>query len=244
MGGVGSALIGGATGLAQGYLGNKAASAARAANNAGYDTLSRNLSDAKSYLLPYTQAGSTALAPLTGLLTGNQYDPKTGQTTALTNEQRNNLFYQSPGYQYNYDQTMKALERSQNARGLYLSAAGQREVAQTASGLASQNYDNYVSRLSQLALMGQNAATGTASAITGLAGNMAYYQQQGGLANAQKYMYQAGLVGGYGSQLMTINQAGGFNNLFGGGGSSPPANATQQDQGGAYQIANGVKYYG
>ena len=68
--------------------------------------------------------------------------------------------------------------------------------------------------------MGQNAAAGTATAITGLAGDMASYQQQAGLANASKYLQQANIIGGYGSQLANLNNQGAFNNLFGGGGSA------------------------
>ena len=85
------------------------------------DEMDNAKDESLGYLSPYAGAGQLALSPLTGIITGQQYDPATGQSTTLTPDQRNSLLYQSPGYQFSMQQGLQALTQSQAARGLSLS---------------------------------------------------------------------------------------------------------------------------
>src|SRR5260221_702444 len=93
---------------------NFTGSGGRGAGNAAYDQLQKSKNEAVGYLNPWSQAGGSALSPLTGLITGNSYNYNTGQSTSLSPDQRNDLFQTSPGYQFRLDQAMKALVQNQN----------------------------------------------------------------------------------------------------------------------------------
>jgi hypothetical protein len=58
-------------------------------------------------------------------------------------------FQQSPGYQFQLSEGQKALDRSLAARGLGLSGAGVKEGIRYATGLASQDYNNYFNQRQQ-----------------------------------------------------------------------------------------------
>lgn len=184
---VSASIVGGAalagTG-AQIWAGSNASSSAKRAAQAAAEEARQNRTAAVGFLEPYRNAGGLALSPLTGLLTGNSYDPFTKQTTALSPEQRDNLMYQSPGYRFAIQQGEQGLERSQTARGLSLSGGAQKELAGYLSGAASQYSDNYINQLSQLAGMGQNAATASGNFQIGAGSQVANYAQQAGMAGA------------------------------------------------------------
>jgi hypothetical protein len=183
-----------AGGLFQGYEANKARQAAGQAYNVGINSLKDSKNEALGYLNPYNEAGQSALTPLTGLLTGNQYDPKTGQSTTLTPEQRDNLLYQSPGYRFALDQGQQGLEKSQVARGISLSGGAQKELAGYLSGSASQYADSYINHLSQLAGLGQNSAHASANVVSGFGTQIAGGLTNQGLTKAN-YYNQIGNIG-------------------------------------------------
>src|SRR5579864_6555613 len=92
----------------------------RDAANDAMASLNQSKGEAVGYydkLSPWAKGGGQALSPLTGLLTGTSYDYNTGNQTQLNQDQRNNLFTASPGYQFRLDQAMKALTSRQNALG-------------------------------------------------------------------------------------------------------------------------------
>lgn len=194
-------------------------STGRAAANAAGDSLRESMKQAVGYLNPYNKAGQTALSPLTGLLTGNQYDPTTGKTTAIDQNQRMNLFQQNPGYQFSLDQALKGIQASQAARGNLLSGGGQKEIAEYSSGLASQGYNDYINQLFQLAGGGESAAQGQANVVAGLAAPQAQAKYSAGIAGNQflSEAMQAGAIGiggregggGGGGQQYGFNSSGG-----------------------------------
>lgn len=202
-------------GVFQGYHANKARQAAGQAYNAGINSLKDSQNQALGYLDPYNEAGQSALSPLTGLLTGNQYDPKTGESKTLTPQERDNLLYQSPGYRFSMDQQNQALDKSQVARGMSLSGGAQKELAQYSGGLASQYADSYINHLSQLAGLGQNSANASANVVSGFGTQIAGGLTNQGLTKAN-YYNQIGNIG-----AGTANQVGqAFGGGGGGGGSS------------------------
>jgi hypothetical protein len=197
----------------------------RAAGNAAADSLRELGNQAAGYLDPYNKAGQTALSPLTGLLTGNQYDPTTGKTTAIDQNQRMNLFQQSPGYQFSLDQALKGIQASQAARGNLLSGGGQKEIAEFASGYASQNSNDYINQLFQLAGGGQQAAQGQANAISNIAVPLSQANYMSGIAGQQAganlLSFGASMAGqqaggGGGMQSQQQNSGGGQGTFRGG----------------------------
>ena len=55
-------------------------------------------------------------------------------------------FEESPGYQFQLDEGMKALERQQSARGMRLGASASKDFMRFGTGLASQDYGNWWNR--------------------------------------------------------------------------------------------------
>lgn len=202
----GSALIGAGV---QGYYASEAADAAAEANDNALNHLRESESRGLGYLKPYSEAGELGLGPLTGLLTGNQYDPKTGQTTALNPEQRNSLFQSSPGYQFQLSEGQRALQNSQAARGNLLSGGAVKEGLQYSQGLASQDYNNYINQLAGLTNIGQNAATGSANTAIGSGTQIANNMQNAGNIQAQGALNQGNIYGNL------FNQIGGIAGLSG-----------------------------
>lgn len=166
----------------QGYM---TGSTGRSAAGSAYADLQKSKDEAIGYLNPWAKAGGTAAAPLTGLLTGNSYDYSTGATTALDQNQRNDLFQTSPGYQFRLDEAMKALTKNQNANGYSNSGGAQKEIAQYSQGIASSEYGNYINQLFQLAGMGEQADMAKANVTTNLAAPMANAKYSQGIAGNQ-----------------------------------------------------------
>jgi hypothetical protein len=230
----GGALIGGAL-AAQNYFGNKSTKKARDAAQAAADEIKRAKATAIGYQQPFYQSGQLGLSPLTGLLTGQQYDPRTGNTTYLNQEQRQGLFQASPGYQFRLDQGQKTLEASQAARGGLLSGGAAKELNQYSQGIASDEYSNYISQLMGLTGIGQNAANAMGNIEIGAGNSLADYTQAGGLAEAQKYANRGSAIGGALSQFAGL--AG-----MGAGAKSPPGGASPAGASSQFQSAGAGQY--
>jgi hypothetical protein len=194
----------------------------QAANDAA-----RQLNDSKQetygFLNPWAKAGGEALAPLTGLLTGNSYDYSTGQQAQLNPEQRQNLFSASPGYQFRLDQAMKAIQQSQAAKGNLLSGGALKELDQYSQGIAGDEYNNYLNQLFQLAGIGQQADFAKANTASSF-----------GVPLAQA-AFSSGIAGDIGANRMiqTALQFAGMG--LGAGGSSTSSNG--------FDSGNGEQYY-
>jgi hypothetical protein len=204
----GAAAIGGGM-AAQGYFGNKASKKASRAAAAAAEEMRRSKQEAIGYLAPYRQSGNLALSPLTGLLTGNQYDPNTGQTTAINSEQQEALFQKSPGYQFRIDQAMKNVQASQAAKGGLLSGGAMKELSDYGSGMASSEYGNYINQLMGLSGMGERAATNSGNFAIGAGAQIADYTQEQGMAMANRDAQLGNTIGG------GLSDVGGLAMMFG-----------------------------
>lgn len=122
-------------------------------------------------LEPYRTAGTQSLTRLSDLM---------GTSGNATAEGYGSLgrgfsmadFEKDPGYQFRFDEGMKALERTQAAKGGLFSGGAMRESQRYGQGLASQEFNsafdrfntsqnNVFNRLNSLTSSGQNAATQT-----------------------------------------------------------------------------------
>ncbi|WP_170545303.1 hypothetical protein [Ruegeria arenilitoris] len=112
-------------------------------------------------------------------------------------------FQATPGYQFALDQGQTAIDNSAAARGNVFSGATLKAQQEFGTGLANQEYGNYLNRLTGQAAQGQAAAgnMATAGANYGAGAGAAY----GAMGNAQA----AGHIG----QANAIN--GGINNAIG-----------------------------
>lgn len=155
-------------GVAGGYFAsNRAARKEGMASRETLDYGKAREEAALGYLDPYSGAGEEALSPLTGLLTGKQYNTKTGEYDPINEQQRMGLFQTSPGYQFRIDQAQKAIQNSQAARGNLLSGGALKELSQMNQGLAAGEYTNYIDQLMRMAGSGQQAAGQQASIVQG-----------------------------------------------------------------------------
>lgn len=88
-----------------------------------------------------------------------------------------------PGYQFDRAQGLKATQNAAAARGLGVSGAALKGAAKFATGLADKTYGDQVTRLQNVATMGQNAAAQTGSLATQNAGTIS--NNITGIGNAQ-----------------------------------------------------------
>lgn len=106
-------------------------------------------------------------------------------------------FTASPGYEFARQEGIRAIDQGASARGLLGSGARLRELARYGTGVANQEYGNWLSRLQSLAGVGQ-AASGQAASLAQQGGQQqAGYTLAGGQAQAQGTVGQANaLLGG------------------------------------------------
>lgn len=115
-------------------------------------------------------------------------------------------FQESPGYKFALDEGMNALGRSQAARGRSLGGPAMKEAMRFGTGLASQEYGNFLGRVSDLAGVGRSAVSDQVNIGTGYANNV-----------SQNALRTGDIVGqarasGYEGQNAAIQ--GGLNNVF------------------------------
>lgn len=91
--------------------------------------------------------------------------------TATDPANRYGAYFSSPGYQFLYDETMRAAKASGASRGSLYSGAMLKELQNRAAGVASQDYGAYMTRLEDAARVGQAAASGTAATASNLGAN-------------------------------------------------------------------------
>jgi hypothetical protein len=138
-------------------------------------------------------------------------------------------FFESPDYQFNLAEGQKAIDRSLASRGRALSGAGVKEGTRYASGMASNEYSNFLNRLTTIAGLGNAAVNTSVGAGLTTAGQIGAAQQNAGNARASAYM--AGANG------MNNAVQGGISNymlqryLQGGSVGTPPYAGTQAGRG-------------
>lgn len=115
-------------------------------------------------------------------------------------------YTESPAMQYQREKTMRAV--MQNARALGgVGGNAQLELARELSGLQTQDYNNYLDRLSGVANTGFGAAQGVGSLRgqqAGITGNLAAQQAQNALQQGQ---LKSNVYGQMGSDALNVGQA-------------------------------------
>lgn len=154
------------------YASGRASSAQTKAAQVAAQTQKDFYGQSKEVLNPYIQGGNQAYSTLNNLL-GVGGNSATMQSTLES----------LPGYQFSLDQGLKATQGGYAARGLGSSGGALKGAANYATGLANNQYGNYVGQLQNSATTGANAANALAGYGTqtgsGIAGN------QIGAGNAQ-----------------------------------------------------------
>lgn len=231
----GAAVIGGVTSV---ISGNKAANAERdAATQASaaseratqlqIEEARRQYDTTRADYAPYRDVGYGALnrlASMYGVATSGTGAGSGAAGSSTLGYANDGGFTASPGYQFRMDEGLKAIDRSAAARGVLNSGGADKARIRYAQGLASSEYDNYASRIAQLAGVGQ-AATGSTAAAGQNASNAitnAYGvngQNQGnaamaaGNARASSYANTGSAINGTVNNLASLylfNNAGGF----------------------------------
>lgn len=219
------------------YLGGN--QAAKASRRAGEMALAQSVANAKelkadAYNIsrdmenlsrqaysPYVEGGNRAQSALYDLMGLN------GDAARNTARQ---MFATDPGYQFAYDEGMRALDQSAASRGMLNSGATQKAAMRYGQGLADQQYGSYYNRMADLGRTGLTATNAMMSPImqgrmgemnaAGVAANM---QNQGGMANAQSVIGASnaqqqglqGLMSGIQGSLGMMSGSGGLQSLMG-----------------------------
>ncbi len=124
-----------------------------------YETAKKEF--ATNYYDPYTAAGTGALG---------MYQNALGLNGPQGNETAQNAFKVGPGYQWQFDQGMQALDRSAAGKGLFGSGNNAIALTKYGQGLANQEYNNWLANLANLGNSGLTAAAGQTNRQGALAG--------------------------------------------------------------------------
>jgi hypothetical protein len=180
--------------------------AIKSGQSAANAAIQQGVSTATNQLSPWTTTGAPANADQADLLGLNGQD---AANAAMAKYQ------QSPGYNFQMQEGLRAVDAGAAANGLLRSGADLKAEQTFGQGLANTDFGNYWNRLQQLSSGGLSAAGGIAGAATGGAANIA--QTDTSAANAQSSIYgnMAKGVSTGANQLMS-NTA--FQNYIGGGG--------------------------
>lgn len=161
------------TSLASLYGGSQAASAAEEAarinaeaTNRAIDLQQRMYEEGVARQRPFLEEGTAAFNRLAALSRGG---PEAAQ----------NFLTMEPGYGFRLGEGLKALERTQAARGNLLSGGAIKAGQRYAQDVASQEYSNAYNRLAQMAGIGPQAA-GVANTL-----GQSYASNVGNLATQQ-----------------------------------------------------------
>lgn len=118
--------------------------------NRAVDSLTSAAAQANALWQPYRDLGTQAVGQYRNLL----QDPR-----SITKD---------PGYQFSFDQGLNAIDRSAASKGSLYSGATLRALDKYGQGLASQQYDNALSRYGNAAQLGANGISNTANNTTNL----------------------------------------------------------------------------
>lgn len=108
-------------------------------------------------------------------------------------------FKTTPGYQFRFDEGIRAIDASAASRGNLLSGATMKSAQRYGDGLGAQEFDAYYNRLIDMSNRGQNSAAAVGSAGANYAS---------GASNAL-------LAGGAASANQALGASNSFNNLLG-----------------------------
>lgn len=166
------------------------------------DAISKGQAQANAALAPFENTGTLAEAQTANLLGLNGQD---AANTAMSS------FQAAPGYQYDVQQGLKAVDAGAAAKGTLTSGSTLKAEQTLGNNLADQGFQTYIGNLNALTGYGANAAAGVASTDTSAAG-----QQASIYGNEGKNISSAiggGLTNGltaYGTGGTAANGGGGF----------------------------------
>ena len=191
-----------------------ATSAAAAQANA---TQQAQLDYAKQIQQPFLDAGTGALKQTQNLLGLNGPDAATQAMSA---------FQASPGFGYQVQQGLSAVDNGAAARGMLRSGNTLRAEQTLGNNLASQDFTSYYNRLANLVGTGATAANALSGVALNTGAGMAQTDTSGANALSGIYGNEAGglsstLNNGVSNALFTANRAGWLN-----GSSSNPFSAS------------------
>lgn len=169
----------------QAKAGEKGANAQMAASAASTAEERRQYDQTRQDQLPFLEAG---------------YDALRRQTAALNGDYSG--FESSPDYLYARDQGIQSLDRSAAARGGYTGGGADADRMTFASGLASQNFNNYWDRLRGRAGQGQGSAQNLAGYGAQMAGNIGNNLMNSANARASSYANTANAWGNFANQAV------------------------------------------
>ena len=132
-------------------------------------------------------------------------------------------FTATPGYQFRVDEGNNAINAMAGARGGLVSGATMQALQERGQNLATEEYGNYMNRLSGLTGMGMSAAGNQASAGANYASGASNALANQGNAQAAGYIGQRNaLMGGINTGLNIYGYMQGMNGGTGGGGIGTP----------------------
>jgi hypothetical protein len=160
--------------------------------NDGRNRANSYLDAARGYFDPYQQQGLAAQ---------NMYSNALGLNGADGNAQAHSAFQTTPGYEFQLGEATRAGMRQAAATGRLDGGGTLAALTTLGSGLANQEYGNYLNRLQGQGQMGFNAAQAIGGNL-GQAANLQYQQGQGQAQIAQnRGQALAGINSGLGSSL-------------------------------------------
>lgn len=98
----------------------------------------------KQYYQPYMDAGNSAMSSLQG-----EYGKLMGDPASMYNKFAEG-YKESPGYKFKLDQAMNAARNASAAGGMLGTPQDQQQAMQTATGIADQDFNDYMSQISGL----------------------------------------------------------------------------------------------
>lgn len=168
------------------YAANKSAGAVKDATNASISNQDSEYQQARTDEAPFRTTGVSATNQLAKLY-GLDYQDNNGNTVKGTGKADFSSFSTSPDYSFSLGQGQDAINRSAAAKGGLLSGAAVKAGETYASGLADQNFQQYVGNLQGLAGAGQTATNTTTAAGTNMANNNSNALVSAGNARASAY---------------------------------------------------------
>lgn len=207
----GAAVVGAGASIVSG---NKAAKAQKRAADQSVAESRRQYDLTRSDYAPWREAGVTAID---ALLSAYGLRPRGSATGASGGSGAYGGFFTSPGYEFRRDEGLRAIDRSNSARGRLNSGAADRARMRYADNLASSEYDSYTARLAQLAGLGQSATAGTAAAGENASSNISNALIASGNARASSYANTGSAINSGLNNIMTAYLMRGAFNPGGGG---------------------------
>ena len=200
----------------------------------GIDEQRRQFDAIQKLLQPYTEAGTGALTQQQALL---------GMGTPEAQQQAIAALQGSPQFAALQQQGENAILQNASATGGLRGGNVQGALAQFRPALLSSLIDQQYSRLGGLTAIGQNAAAGVGNAGMSTGSNIATLLGRQGQAEAGGILGQQGaLTGGINKAFGAVQGAGGFEKLFGGGGTSGIQAQFSQTPIGSSGFGSGLAY--